>query len=280
MKTKKDNKIWLTIEYISEQERFVKKVTEEKWGKDKNGFCDIALDGIELLIQGVGYLADIKEQSQREKWGDFNQALRAYTFYHYYRINYTFKAAYNLIHEGYYTEAAILMRNIVETFVKIKFLALKSDVKFINSAFAGHYDKNNKNKVDYKTQFDLVSPGLYEYYRHLCDIAHGALASFYLKTTLKDYKFELDHGVIFKTKASSFIINQFLVYLLAHLEYMLVIYPEIKQNMPKNFAEKYNSVKKNLWIHMKELSEQTKTKRWYLAIEKLVKNKQTSDYKK
>lgn len=115
---------WITINYISQQEDIVKKLTEKNWGKNRNGFCDIALNGIELLIQGIGYLREMDQLDDPEKWNNFNHALRTHAFYHFFRISYTFKAVYNLIHNGYYTESAILMRQIIETLVKLKYLAL------------------------------------------------------------------------------------------------------------------------------------------------------------
>ena len=50
---------WLSIDYIEYQETLIKEETEKLFGKGRKGFCDYALDGINLIIQGVLYLRNI-----------------------------------------------------------------------------------------------------------------------------------------------------------------------------------------------------------------------------
>ena len=68
--------------------------------------------------------------------------------------------------------------------------------------------------------FNSVAPGLYKFYRILCDMAHGSFAAHALKIAEQDYKQKiliLDDGLIFKLEESTYVINQFSVYLFAHL---------------------------------------------------------------
>lgn len=265
---------WLSIEHVERQEIDTKKRMESKFGKGRNGFCDYALDGIDLIIKGL-YMTDhdIFIDKNKIKYNDFKHAIRTFSYYHYYRIIYTFKAAYNLVLQGYDTESAFLMRHIVETFVLLKFIAKKKDDDLVNLALAGHIGINGEKfytKYKYKEQFDEIAPGLYEHYQIMCDMSHGALAAQLLKSDLFDNTFKLDVGIQFDPEKSTFIINQFSVYLLAHLVYMKWLFPEIDKKRSKSYEAKKNKTLVILWQLMKEMSEDDKRKKWYDAVKQLV----------
>ncbi|MBN2426597.1 MAG: hypothetical protein JXR46_16195 [Calditrichaceae bacterium] len=267
------DKKYLNIAIILDQENTCRNNTENFWGKNRNGFCDIALNGIEILIQGIGYFRDIDHLKDPDNLEDFNYAIRTLSFLHYNRVSYTFKATYNLILNGFYTEAAILLRSIVETFVRLKYINKSTNADLVYLAIAGNKGFNGKKFIiRYEEQFNTVARGLYKYYRILCDIAHGAMDSNILRSSVKNRNFIPDSGIIFNEKDSSFIINQFSAYLLGHIEFMLIIYPEIKNNSPEEFLEKMYSVLTYLWGFFKEMSNDQKASMFYNAIKKLVKN--------
>lgn len=267
----KDN--WLSVKHIEKQELATQKDTEGLFGKDRDGFCDYALDSIDLMIHGL-YLKDIDNfiDKDKVKFNDFNHALRTFSYYHYSRNIYTFKAAYNLLLQGYLTESAILLRHVVETFVRLRYIAKEKSIDLIWQSWAGHKGfEGKKFRIKYGTQFDKVAPGLYKYYRTLCDIAHGAMASHVLRTDLSEGKIDFDTGIVFRPRESTFVINQYTVYLLAHIEFMISVYPEIKNKMPEKYAEKYHETLTKLWRFMKEVSESEKNKEWYEAVQQLVR---------
>ncbi|TAK62436.1 MAG: hypothetical protein EPO24_04915 [Bacteroidetes bacterium] len=234
---------WFTIGYIESQENQVKKQTEEFFGRNRNGFSQFALDAIEVIMQGTFHLRDIDEIHTDENGADFKRSFRAFADQHYYRIVFTCKAIYHLFHFGYYTEASILMRNLIETFIRLKYIEKQQSYELIMSAFAGSMGYQGKKfTVKYKEQFDSVAPGLYNDYRTLCDIAHGEAGTMIFKSELKEGTIKYDDGLIFKALESTFVVNQFCVYLLAHLEYMMHVFPEIKLNMPPDYAVKYHQV--------------------------------------
>jgi hypothetical protein len=264
---------WLSVKHIEEQELSTQKGTEDLFGKGRNGFCDYALDSIDLMIQGL-YLRDIDEFIDKDnvKFNDFNHALRTFSYYHYSRIIYTFKATYNLLLQGYCTESAFLLRHVVETFVRLRYIAKEKNTDLIWQSWSGHRGfKGKKFRIKYETQFDNVAKGLYKYYRTLCDMAHGAMASHSLRTTQSEGKIDFDTGIVFRPKESTFVINQYTVYLLAHIEFMISVYPEIKNKMSEKHAEKYHETLTKLWRFMKEVSESEKNKEWYKAIQQLTK---------
>ena len=48
----------MSVKYIEQQEQAIKLKTEDFFGKGRTGFCDYALDGIDLMIHGALYLMD------------------------------------------------------------------------------------------------------------------------------------------------------------------------------------------------------------------------------
>lgn len=263
---------WLSIKQIEDQELITQRDTEEFFGKGRKGFCDYALNSIDLMVHGTLYLRDNDKFFEKDKWNDFKHALRTFSYFHYYRIIFTFKASYNLLLQGYLTESAILMRHIVETFVKLRYLAKKENIELIDLASAGYRGINGKKyNISYETQFSDIAPGLYPFYRILCDIAHGATTSHILKADISEGKLHLDTGIVFRPEDSTFVINQLSVYLLAHLEFMMWIFPEIKKNMSERYAEKYHENLSILWKLMKEISERDRSKEWYEAVKHLVR---------
>jgi len=191
-------------------------------------------------------------------------------------VSLSYKAVYNLIHQGYYTESSILLRSIVENLVRMKYLHKQQDIDLINTAFAGHYGYLGKKfKVQYKTMFDSVAPGLYKWYRMLCDMAHGSFAAHLLKIAERDYERKtiiLDDGLIFKLHESTCVVNQFSVYLFAHIKFMLLIFPEIEKNMTKPYASKYYKTISKFEAVMKNFSENEQNKEWYNTVKQLWKN--------
>ena len=270
-----DAKIWMTKCILLQQEQEVKSQSESTFGLNKNGFCDFAIDGIELLIQGIHYLRNTDDTLDGDgNYKNFNMAIRTYSFYHFYRTIFQFKAIYNLWIVGYYTEAAILLRSIFEALVKLKYLKTQENVNLINLAFVGHTGiDGEKFRVTNKTMFDSISEELYDYYRLLCDMTHGTMAGHLLKsqTANNDAGFVLDIGVSFRENESSFITNQFAPLLLAHLEFMFHIFPEIRMNMDERYASKYHEVISVLYRVMNDFKESPKNYKWYSTISKLIR---------
>lgn len=265
---------WLSINHIEEQEIDIQSKTEEFFGKGRNGFCDYALNSIELMIHGVLYLRDNDKfiDENKNQYNDFKHALRIFSYLHYQRIIYTFKASYNLLLQGYYTESANLMRHVVETFVRLRYIAKEESIDLVNKALFGHRgNKGKKFNVTHKEQFDDIAPGLYRYYRILCDIAHGSMASHILKLNISKEKLNFDTGIVFRPEESTFVINQCSVYLLAHIEFMTWIFPEIKKKMSEGYAIKYHETLSILWSLMKDISGCEQDKKWYEAVQHLVK---------
>jgi hypothetical protein len=95
------------------------------------------------------------------------------------------------------------------------------------------------------------------------------MGSHVFKTELDKEGYRLDDGVIFKVEAASFVLNHFQVCLLAHLEFMTWVFPEIKTKMPPGYAAQLDKVLSILWRFMAETSQSAPNKDWYRAAKQL-----------
>ncbi len=116
----------ITFDDIKNQEKNIKTKTFNTYGK----FCDYALDSIELLFQSILYI-NIGKLDENGEFKDFDSYFRFFTITHYNTVCYTFLASRKLLLNGYYSESAILQRNILETFVRLKYIKLKSEKEYI-----------------------------------------------------------------------------------------------------------------------------------------------------
>src|SRR3972149_6286192 len=105
------NNQWISCEHLNRQESETKAETESVLGKGRYGWCDFAIDGIDLLLQGIHHLRQVDDDTLDEQgeYKDFTSAIRTIGYYRFYQISLTDKAIYNLTHQGYYTESAILL---------------------------------------------------------------------------------------------------------------------------------------------------------------------------
>lgn len=248
------------IKFLEEQELNVKNQTESFYGKNRKGFCDFTLQAIELFIIGLSNSekVDIVEDS------DLRQSHKFLALLHYKRVCYSFKSTYNIFLNGYYSDAAIILRSIIETFVRLKFIEKKGNTKSIFQILSGHYGyKGEKNRISHETHFNTVSKGLYEYYRLLCDMTHGSLGPHLLMPNSFS-------GLDFQELNSTFISNQYAVYLLAHIEYFHKIFPECYNKYSDENRQSFNEVKAILWNVMSEISKKEKNQDWYNVSKKLI----------
>jgi len=194
-----------TIISLEEQELIVKVKTESFYGKNRKGFCDFSLKAIELFIIGLSNIEkiDIFEDS------NLKQAHKYLSLLHYERVCFSFKSTYNIFLNGFYFDSAIILRSIIETFVRLKYIENNGTTKNVFQILSGHYGfKGEKYRISQEKHFDTVSKGLYEYYRLLCDMTHGSLGPHLLISDRKPNFLGLD----FQELNSTFISNQYAVY--------------------------------------------------------------------
>lgn len=270
MKNNYDNsniKDWLTVEIIDKQEIDTKANFEQHFGKEKNGFCDWALDGVKFLIQGTGYFRDYEDINDSQ---NFENLYKSYTYLCIYQNAFTFKASYNLLLTGFISESAVLLRRIIEIFIRLLYIGKRKNIENIFQVLSGYEGyKGKKFIVRYKTQFDEIAPGLYKQYQILCNVVHGSMSAYVFNIKEIDKIMYMKPGIEFDAENSYFIVNQFSVLLLAHIEYMLKIFPEITLRVSQLNCEEFVKTRKYLWKFIEEISNSEKHNDWYESISNL-----------
>lgn len=166
-------------------------------------------------------------------------------FYWFYMSIYTFKSSLVLLERGYYHEANILARNLIEIFVKMRYFEKYPDK-------LAEENKNNENPatrgkkyVKFKTMFDEILPGYHDRYKwEFSNPAHGGVGSLIFKFDIKSATdIEADRGVIYNEDQATRVLNNLNVYLLGYIRFYKYLYPEAsKASFRNNFILNFDSV--------------------------------------
>ena len=139
---------------------------------------------------------------------------------HLLRLPYTVRAAAILLESAYYLETVLLLRNMYEVLVQLRY-------------FHRHFDQLRahslrKRRITFRAMFEEVVPGFYEniYSRQLCEYVHGGAGSIIFRTTYQTS----DQGTVimgcqFSEALSTFSLNQMLVILSGWLSYIPIFFP-------------------------------------------------------
>lgn len=190
---------------------------------------------------------------------DFRSAIWFLAFLHYHRVASTFKSVYDLFLRGYYTESTVLLRPIIESFVRLIYVNKNGTIDDVTKILTGFGKaKKEKYQIPISIMFQDISAEIYHLYTILCDFTHGGLLSHIPKIRRDSSNYQdMVLGIEYNIEAAGLITNQYSIYLLCNLEYLNKIYPEMKKRMPEPFAKKYYDTLANLWIIVKKMSEAT-----------------------
>lgn len=196
-----------------------------------------------------------------------------YCWYAYYHLPYTARACFLLWTRGYYLEASQLLRNILETLVKMKYLKNHTDqieAIWLNKKFG-------KNRITIKTMFEEVIPGYYdiEYGQLLSGFAHGSSASLLFKLELiAPSNARVDQGVVYKENYSTYVLNQLIVYILGCLNFFPVAFPDGFSTLTEPVKKEWqSSVDWCLECVDNHKKEHPKSTNWYRKLESLYSKK-------
>jgi len=181
---------------------------------------------------------------------------------HYFQAPYTFWTLYNLYEQGYYLEATILYRHLIEAFIQIKYFD-KYSKKLI---------KQIKRK-NFKVMFDEFAPGYYEnYYNILCDAAHGGLFKDFCRFERKSTSVARTRmGCEFNAFIATFLINQSIALLFGYLNIFDKIYPKNTLKSEPTVHSTLNEAKGWLVSAMEShKKEYPKTLNWYKHMGKII----------
>jgi len=174
------------------------------------------LDLIHLLLKASHFLNEQTHPDSPDGFFHFT------AFSTYAGLPYTLKAVYDLWLKGYYLEASIINRHIIEGFAKLRY-------------FHNHREKvdghlKGTNRVSFKRMFDVCAPNYYRrYYGKIhSDIAHGGVKAFgfraeYTSPTVG----RIVQGCEFNSRWAGMVLSQPLQFGYGYLNYLDVFFPSV-----------------------------------------------------
>jgi hypothetical protein len=180
------------------------------------GFFEFSEQALDTLIQ---LLYDAPRHRSVSPSQDEFAAQSVHWFY---SAVYTATAATSLMETGYYLEARILFRALVEVLVKLAYFNVHpADMKKLPTLSAG-----KRTMLSWKAMFDSIWPGYYEEYSTLSYKVHGGIGAnaYRLKRGPVGYKRELTMGLEYSEFWASAFINQLTPVLLGYLRTFVRIF--------------------------------------------------------
>ncbi|MBI2888983.1 MAG: hypothetical protein HYY10_03625 [Candidatus Liptonbacteria bacterium] len=222
---------------IEKQEAIVRRITHQRLG----GFCTYLNKAIDVLIKLYYRLPKIKDVETLEDryLSDLGYWLYMSTF--------TFRSCFLLIENGYYLEANIICRSLIEIYVKMRYFENRKDQ--LETFEQPHINSKKRPTVNFKTMFDEVLPGYYdEVYRFmLSHMAHGGVGARLFKVRFRSpTNMEADQGVVFNEEWGSMVINNLSSYIFGYIRFYKHIYPDTIKGLEPDVIKELLSVEKTL----------------------------------
>jgi len=184
-------------------------------------------------------------------------------------VGHSTASLFDLWQRGFYVEATVLLRHVLEVFIQVRY-------------FHGHRSElrnhltstERKNRVRFKTMFELFAPGYYDQYYGLLlsGVAHGGLPSTTMRLDLsKGQQATAILGNAYNEKYATWVLNQ----LTAVLFGLLKLFPEFFPQYPDlvDTESSQARIASLQWLSQVMSSHrqgQPRSASWYESIEKLV----------
>lgn len=231
----------ITLEYVVNSETIVVHASEAACQQPMADWLDL----INFLLK-VSCPALNEQIEPNSLDGYFNYI--AYDVY--VRLPYTLKAVYNLWLKGYYLEASIINRHIIEGFAKLRY--------FYNhrEQIEGHL--GDTRRISFKKMFDTCAPGYYKrYYGDIhSDIAHGGIIAFMFRAEYKSpTEGEIFQGCVFKPELAKLAMSQPLHFGYGYLSYLDVFFPSVLQKFDSTIQQEREDLRSRLKGHINSIDD-------------------------
>jgi hypothetical protein len=151
----------------------------------------------------------------------------------------SFRSSQKLVMAGYYLEADIIGRHLIEVLVKMRYCHKRPDKLESLSSLV-----QKTAPIQFKTMFEEEMPGFYdEYKQSLSYPAHGGVgASAYRTQRDSSGNRTLDTGVVYKEFWATAFVNRENIFLLGYLRTYHRIFPELMAALPASEQQELNEV--------------------------------------
>jgi hypothetical protein len=224
----------------------------------------LALNVLLQLNYFTGNCPDIKTDN-----GQFH----SYCWHQYVNSPYSFRGCYMLWERGYYLEAGIIFRSLIERFIQIRYLHKNKNL--VGQVWVGI--KPNAAKVEritFKGMFESIAPGYYEawYGKLLSGFAHSKLAAniFRIKRSSPT-----DGKVVMVPsfdERGTMIINNVIPLLFGYLKFFPTLFPAGFKTIPNKLLAEYNESVDYLQGFMDGFKIKfPKSLQWFKYMDKIIK---------
>jgi len=200
------------------------------------GVNDNVPKAIDVLLQSMYFIVHDKDVNTLES------NFHSYAWHRYMEAPYSFRACYILYEKGYYLNACILLRSLLESFIQSRYLFNHKDQ--VSTVWAGKkLNVGKKEKyITFKGMFEEISPGFYEnfYGRTLAGFAHGKIgANIFRIKKISSAKSETRMLPKFDVDLATYVINQVVAFLYGYLHFFPVFFDKMFDKMPQDLFSKY-----------------------------------------
>ncbi len=219
---------FMSLEHLSQTEEETAEQTWRLYGG--NGF--IRMRNLINLFLRLSYF--LKEDGIKPDSDDgyFQQR----TYFTYLRLPYNYKVIYDLWLKGYYIEACVIFRHVLECFVQLRYFS-----KHREKVKAHMLATKLKGRISFKTMFEEIAQDSYEfmYSKVLSHIAHGGIgASTFRGEYTSPTEGVINMGCKFNQIFSDYVINQTLSIGYGYLNYADEFFPSLLSNITSDIASK------------------------------------------
>lgn len=214
-----------------------------------------ATDSLLKVTYFVGDLAD--PESDRG-------AFEFFAFSHYEQAPYTLWTIYDLVKRGFYFEALVLFRSLLEIFVQLRYFDLHPE------ELMGYLER--ESRVPFQKMFNAFSPSFYDkhYRQYSSRFAHGKGGHLVFRFKPQDGKKRILLGNTYDQNSAAFVMNGVMPLLLGFFKFYPLFFPAHRLATEGALSEEIARVQTWLEGHVAQHKEvDPRSKEWYAAYEPL-----------
>lgn len=198
------------------------------------------------------YFTGPKDKDAETEDGSF----ASYCWHQYYHSGYSLRATFILYEKGYYLEANIILRRLLELLIKMRYLENHKNLIGFVWTDQRSLIKDGSKKPRILDMFNEVAPNLYKnfYGLLLSGFTHGGIGSAFGKIDYKNAKeSEVSLGPVWNEETATFYVNTFTMIALGYLKYFPTAFkdsfPALDTELLKQYEECVDWLKKSLDDH-------------------------------
>jgi hypothetical protein len=216
--------------------------------KETTQHTDLYLSGARKFFPvAIDTLVQLMYFTGKKNGGDPEGDFHVFCWNQYYHSGYSSRAGLILYERGYYLEANILLRKMIEALVKMRYLEKHKDLAMIIWTDKKGRMPDGLRKPHIKDMFNEVAPELYEniYGLLLSGFAHGGIGAGFGKINYRaSGSPSVALGPVWSEDSATFYVNMFTMIALGYLVYF-----------PIAFRDNFKSVDHNLLVQYAEIMD-------------------------